>query len=74
MQENTKSEGNIEKILQGAKEDFGMKKRKGHHANKTRNVTFSTILEQVHHKGAVLNSLEDVNSDPFRNSKEIFSK
>lgn len=53
VQENTKSEGNMEKILQGAREDFGLNKRKGHHANKTRNVTFSTILEQVHHKGAL---------------------
>ena len=74
VQENTKSEGNMEKILQGGREDFGLNKRKGHHANKTRNVTFSTILEQVHHKGAVFKFAAAREFRVFRNSKETFSK
>ena len=50
VEEGTKSEGAMEKIINETREDFGIDKRKGHHSNKSRNVTFTTILEQIHHK------------------------
>ena len=52
VEEVTKSEGAIEKIIHDVRNDFGMKKHKGHHSDNNRNATFVSILEQVHHKSA----------------------
>lgn len=52
VEEVTKSEGAIEKLILNVRNDFGIKKHKGHHSNKSRNATFASILEQIHHKSA----------------------
>ena len=54
VEEVTKSEGAIEKIIHDFRNDFGMKKHKVHHSDNNRNATFASILEQVHHKSATL--------------------
>ena len=52
VEEVSKSEGAMEKIIHDVKNDYGMKKRQGHHSDKSKNATFASILEQVHHKSA----------------------
>lgn len=42
----------MEKLILNVRNDFGIKKHKGHHSNKSRNATFASILEQIHQKSA----------------------
>ena len=50
VEEITKSEGSMEKIIIGTRCDLAIEKGKGHHSNKNKSRVFSNILEQVHHK------------------------
>ena len=55
----TKSEGAMEKLIHDVRNDFGMKKHKGHHSDNNRNATFASILEQAHHKSATFSYTPD---------------
>lgn len=50
VEEISKSEGAMEKIILGTRYDLNTDKPKGHHSNKNGNKIFSNILEQVHRK------------------------
>jgi len=62
VEEGTKSEGAMEKIIHNTRKDFGINKHKGHHSNKTRSATFASILEQIHHKSDTLSTLPAMNT------------
>lgn len=52
VEEVTKSEGAMEKLILNVRNDCGIDKYNGHHSDKSRNATFASILEQIHHKSA----------------------
>lgn len=50
VEEGTKSEGAMEKIIHNARKDFEIDRHKDYYSNKTRSAPIASILEQIHHK------------------------
>lgn len=69
----TRRIGPIQELLQKSNNDLGLSKRKTHHANKTRQNVFNSVLHQVHQKAAVFKYSPGRKYNSFPNVQPIFT-